>query len=73
MTWDFVGRAGELESLEAAWLAAGPDGGVPVVVVYGESGIGKTRTVGERARVIRARGAEVLWGSCYEGGEAHPG
>ena len=58
--------------MEAAWLAAGTDGVAPVIVVYGESGIGKTRTVAELARVVRARGAEVLWGTCYEGGDAHP-
>jgi hypothetical protein len=72
MGWDFVGRLGELRSLEAAWLAAGADGAAPVIVVYGEPGIGKTRTVAELARVVRARGAEVLWGACYEGGDAQP-
>jgi eukaryotic-like serine/threonine-protein kinase len=72
MGWDFVGRLGELRFLEAAWLAAGAGRGAPVIVIYGESGIGKTRTVAELARVVRARGAEVLWGACYEGGDAHP-
>jgi tetratricopeptide (TPR) repeat protein len=72
MSWNFVGRLGELEALQAAWLAAGTDGVAPVIVVYGESGIGKTRTVAELARVVRARGAEVLWGTCYEGGDAQP-
>jgi predicted ATPase len=69
---DFVGRLGELRFLEAAWLAAGAGTAAPVIVVYGESGIGKTRTVAELARVVRARGAEVLWGACYEGGDAYP-
>jgi predicted ATPase len=41
-------------------------------VVYGEPGIGKTRTVAELARVVGARGAEVLRGTCYEGGDAQP-
>jgi AAA ATPase domain len=72
MSWDFVGRRSELRRLEAAWLAAGADGTAPVVVVYGESGIGKTRTVAEFARAARARGAEVLWGTCHAGGDAHP-
>jgi tetratricopeptide (TPR) repeat protein len=72
MSWDFVGRIDELRSLEAGWLAAGAGGAAPVIVVYGESGIGKTRTVAELARVVRARGAEVWWGSCYEGGDAQP-
>ena len=72
MGGDFAGRLGELRFLEAAWLAAGAGRAPPVIVVYGESGIGKTRTVAELARVVRARGAEVLWGACYEGGDAHP-
>lgn len=72
MSWNFVGRLGELEALEAAWLAAGTDGVAPVIVVYGEPGIGKTRTVTELARVVRARGVEVLRGTCYEGGDAQP-
>jgi predicted ATPase len=72
MSWDFVGRAGELRSLEAGWLRAGAGEAALVIVVCGESGIGKTRTVAELARVVRARGAEVWWGTCYEGGDAHP-
>jgi Cdc6-like AAA superfamily ATPase len=62
---NFVGRLGELRSLEAAWLAAGADGAAPVIVVYGESGIGKTRTVAEFARAVQARGA----GGCARRGE----
>src|SRR5258708_34325830 len=72
MSWDFVGRFDELAALEAAWLAAGGNGAAPIMVVYGEPGIGKTRTVAEFAGVVRERGAEVLWGTCYEGGDAHP-
>jgi tetratricopeptide (TPR) repeat protein len=72
MSRNFVGRRGELASLEAAWLAAGAGVAAPVIVVYGESGIGKTRTLAELARVVRARGAEVLWGTCYQGGPGQP-
>src|SRR3984957_3207148 len=72
MSWDFVGRLDELRFLEAAWLAAGAGRAAPVIVVYGESGIGKTQTAAELARVVRARGAEVFWGACHEGGDAHP-
>jgi DNA-binding CsgD family transcriptional regulator len=72
MSWDFVGRFDELAALEAAWLAAGADEPAPVMVVYGEAGIGKTRIVAELARVVRGRGGEVLWGTCSEGGDAHP-
>jgi predicted ATPase len=45
MSWDFVGRLNELRFLESAWLAAGAEGTAPVIVIHGESGIGKTRTV----------------------------
>jgi DNA-binding CsgD family transcriptional regulator len=72
MSRDFVGRVAELAALEAAWLAAGAGEVAPVVVVYGEPGIGKTRIVAELGRVVRARGGEVLWGTCYEGGDARP-
>src|SRR4051812_39078593 len=72
MRWDFVGRVGELSALEAEWVAAGADEVAPIMVVYGEPGIGKTRLLAELARVVRARGGEVLRGTCYEGGDAHP-
>ncbi len=42
-------------------------GSAPVVVVHGEPGIGKTRTVTEFGRVVGDEGAEVLWGTFYEG------
>jgi DNA-binding CsgD family transcriptional regulator len=71
MNWDFGGRASELAALEAGWLAAG-DGDAPIMVVHGEAGIGKTRTVAELARSVRARDADVFWGTCYEGGGARP-
>jgi predicted ATPase len=66
MRWDFRGREREVAALEAGWSAPG-DEDVPIVVVHGEPGIGKTRTVGEFARSVRDRDAEVLWGTCYEG------
>jgi predicted ATPase len=66
--WDFRGRGREVAVLEAGWLATGADEGAPVMVVHGEAGIGKTRTVAEFARSVRARDAEVLWGVAYEGG-----
>jgi DNA-binding CsgD family transcriptional regulator len=72
MRWDFVGRVRELAALEAAWTAGEVGGVAPVMVLYGEAGIGKTRTVAELAQAVRARGGEVLWGTCYEGGDAHP-
>jgi hypothetical protein len=38
-----------------------------VVLLAGEPGIGKTRTIAEVAETARAQGALVLWGRCYEG------
>jgi DNA-binding CsgD family transcriptional regulator/tetratricopeptide (TPR) repeat protein len=71
MRWDFRGREREVAALQAGWPATG-DEDVPIVVVHGEPGIGKTRTVAEFARSVRDRDAEVLWGTCYEGGSARP-
>ena len=68
---DFVGRARELAVLEAA-LGAGHAGRPPVVVVHGDAGIGKTRTVAEFASGARRRGHVVLWGTCYQGGVTYP-
>jgi predicted ATPase len=60
MSWDFVGRASELAALEAAWLVAAAGEVAPVVVVYGEPGIGKTRIVAELAgRAGTWRGGDV--------------
>jgi DNA-binding CsgD family transcriptional regulator len=70
--WDFFGRQREVAALNAGWLAATDDERAPVMVVHGEPGIGKTRTVTEFARSVRDRDAEVLWGTCYEGGSARP-
>src|SRR5262249_48325153 len=61
----FVGRASEIELLEASLHAAAAGQG-QFVTVAGEAGIGKTRTVEEflgRARLPRTR---LLWGRCPE-------
>ena len=62
----FVGRGAALRGLSAA-LAAAAEGSGSIVVVRGEAGIGKTRTVAEFARKARREGAAVLWATCYEG------
>lgn len=69
--WDFVGRGAQLDLLEDAWRMAAA-GSAPVVVVHGEPGIGKTRTVMEFARRVGEEGAEVLWGAFHEGGATGP-
>jgi DNA-binding CsgD family transcriptional regulator len=71
MSWGFVGRGEELAALETAWLASRDEGG-PVVVVHGEPGIGKTRTVAELAGMVRKQHGEALWGTCYERPAALP-
>jgi predicted ATPase len=41
-----------------------------VVLLAGEPGIGKTRTAEELGLQAAQRGAQVLWGRCYEGSGA---
>ena len=43
-----------------------------LVMLAGEPGIGKTRTLEEFAETARSEGALVLWGRCYEGEAARP-
>jgi tetratricopeptide (TPR) repeat protein len=43
-----------------------------LLMLVGEPGIGKTRTALELATYARMRGAQVLWGRCYEGEGAPP-
>ena len=43
-----------------------------LLVVSGEPGIGKTRTAQELTIYAKTRGAQVLWGRCYEGEGAPP-
>ena len=62
----FVGREDEMEQLRAAAEDAIAGRGRMVLLV-GEPGIGKTRTMQELATYARLRGAQVLVGRCYEG------
>jgi DNA-binding CsgD family transcriptional regulator len=64
----FVGRAEELEALDAA-LAAARGGEASAVLVSGEAGIGKTRLLTEFAARAGATGARVLIGNCIELGD----
>ncbi|MBV8956143.1 MAG: AAA family ATPase, partial [Solirubrobacterales bacterium] len=64
-----VGRVGELAELELAWSEA--QARRPVVVLLGgESGIGKTRLVGELEQRLSDRDAVVLRGESVEQGDA---
>jgi predicted ATPase len=67
----FTGRTAELRRLTRRLdEACAGNGGV--VLLAGEPGIGKTRTIAEVAETARAQGALVLWGRCYEGEAARP-
>jgi ATP/maltotriose-dependent transcriptional regulator MalT len=61
----FVGRSGELSELEAA-LGRARDGTAAMVLVGGESGIGKTRLVSEFSDRAAEGGARVLVGECVD-------
>jgi predicted ATPase len=62
----FVGREAEMEVLRRALDDSGAGRG-RCVFLSGEPGIGKTRTAEELATYAQSRGAQVLWGRCYEG------
>ena len=67
----FVGRQAEMDQLRAA-LEDVLGGRGRLVTLVGEPGIGKTRTSEELTTYAGLRGAQVLWGRCYEGGGAPP-
>jgi class 3 adenylate cyclase len=62
----FVGRDEELAALRAG-VDQALGGRGRVLLLVGEPGIGKTRTSEELTTYARLRGAQVLWGNCYEG------
>ncbi len=67
----FVGRQREMGELKAC-LEDALSGRGRLVTLVGEPGIGKTRTALELATYAGLRGAQVLWGRCYEGEGAPP-
>ena len=62
---DFVGRKHEMAQLVAGLDDAAAGRG-RLVMLAGEPGIGKTRTLQELAAVAEERGARVIWGVSYE-------
>jgi len=62
----FVGRDEEVAKLRNAADSA-LSGKGRVALLVGEPGIGKTRTTEELGTYASMRGAQVLWGRCYEG------
>ena len=67
----FVGRQREMGDLKAA-LEDVLSGRGRMVTLAGEPGIGKSRTAQELATYTGLRGAQVLWGRCYEEQGAPP-
>src|SRR5215211_2516118 len=65
LTDQFVGRAGELTSLDQA-LDQVDSGGAAAIEIVGEPGIGKTRLLAELAARAEARRHLVLAGSASE-------
>ncbi|MFQ6029064.1 MAG: serine/threonine-protein kinase PknK, partial [Dehalococcoidia bacterium] len=61
----FVGRQREMGELKAV-LEDALSGRGRLVTLVGEPGIGKTRTAQELTTYAGLRGAQVLWGRCYE-------
>jgi DNA-binding SARP family transcriptional activator/tetratricopeptide (TPR) repeat protein len=73
-TWPLVGRTAELDTLRAAWRAAGRDGGRNgigrsgrVVAIAGEAGSGKTRLIAELRAEAAGAGAAVLAARGHDG------
>lgn len=64
----FIGRAEELQRLDAALDRAG-QGRPQLVLLAGEAGVGKTRVLLEFADRAQARGVRVLAGGCVELGD----
>lgn len=62
----YVGRVEERDRLSSA-LQTALAGRARMVMIVGEPGIGKTRTVEELAAEAGVHGAQVLWGHAYEG------
>ena len=61
----FIGREAELHELRRAVDEAIAGRG-RVLTVVGEAGIGKTRLASELQSYASLRGAQVLWGRCYD-------
>lgn len=67
----FVGRSRELREITSA-LTAAQRGHGQVVMICGEPGIGKTRIADEACSIAHDQGFCVVWGRCWEAGDAPP-
>jgi DNA-binding SARP family transcriptional activator len=66
LTVPFVGRPAETAQLEALWSRAARGQGM-IVLISGDSGIGKSRLAGELAYLAETQGGRVLLGSTTPG------
>jgi predicted ATPase len=67
----FVGRDEEKERLRGIWQRARQTHG-QMVLIGGESGVGKSRLVEELEILVEVEGGRVVWGQCLEdGGKAY--
>lgn len=71
-TAPLVGRTGTLATLRSALLDDVAPGQTAAVFLTGESGVGKTRLLGEVGERLRQAGALVLTGTCLDIGDASP-
>lgn len=67
----FVGRDQELDAIRDAF-GQSERGHLRIVLLLGDSGIGKTRLAAEAAQMVVESGAKVLWGRCHEDPGAPP-
>lgn len=63
----FFGRQDEFDRIESALKAAASGGGLRIVLVAGEPGMGKTTLAAKAARTAHAAGSSVAYGYCQEG------
>jgi AAA ATPase domain len=73
----FVGRSDALtqlltasESIMDAGVAEGGSARVPLVLVTGEAGMGKTSLMQRYVAEVAEHGARAVWGTCWEGDQA---
>lgn len=63
-----VGRERDLSEVRNLWTQiANGSGSQPVLLISGESGVGKTPFVQEIISIVEATGGKVLFSDCYEG------
>ncbi|KOX04840.1 helix-turn-helix transcriptional regulator [Micromonospora profundi] len=71
-TAPLVGRAGLVQTVRSALIGDVAQGQTAAVFLTGESGVGKTRLLGEIGARLRDQGALVLTGGCLDIGDASP-